>query len=152
MAVESLSQVPIASFNFLSVLGTHLLHSMPSFSVLLGTRVTSMNGWMNKWIVQLCCWLYEFCFIRHCMNVYVCVHMCVDCVCWIGLLTGVVVDSGDGVTHICPVYDGYSQPCLTKRLDIAGRDITRHLIKVDFFYRIVSVLLFNSDVSWQMCM
>ena len=47
-----------------------------------------------------------------------------------GLLTGVVVDSGDGVTHICPVYDGYSLNHLTKRLDIAGRDITRYLIKV----------------------
>lgn len=47
-----------------------------------------------------------------------------------GLLTGVVVDSGDGVTHICPVYEGFSLPFLTKRLDIAGRDITRYLIKL----------------------
>lgn len=46
-----------------------------------------------------------------------------------GLQSGVVVDSGDGVTHICPVYQGVALP-LTKRLDIAGRDITKYLIKL----------------------
>ena len=40
-----------------------------------------------------------------------------------GLLTGVVVDSGDGVTHICPVYEGFALPHLTRRLDIAGRSV-----------------------------
>jgi actin-related protein 2 len=44
-----------------------------------------------------------------------------------GLTTGLVVDSGDGVTHIVPVYDGYVLEHLTKRLDIAGRTVTQNL-------------------------
>ncbi|CAD5231984.1 unnamed protein product [Bursaphelenchus xylophilus] len=47
-----------------------------------------------------------------------------------GLLTGVVVDSGDGVTHICPVFGGIALQHLNQRLDVAGRDITKYLIKL----------------------
>jgi len=47
-----------------------------------------------------------------------------------GLLTGVVCDSGDGVTHVVPVFQGYSLPHLTGRLDVAGRSITKYLIKL----------------------
>jgi len=47
-----------------------------------------------------------------------------------GLLTGVVVDSGDGVTHIVPVWEGICPPNLIKRLNVAGRHITRYLIKL----------------------
>nr|WOD57879.1 Arp2D2 [Drosophila nikananu] len=47
-----------------------------------------------------------------------------------GLVSGVVIDCGDGVTHICPVYQEYSLPHLTRRLDIAGRDITHYLTKL----------------------
>jgi len=47
-----------------------------------------------------------------------------------GLLTGVVVDTGDGVTHVVPVYDGFVPQNLIRRLDVAGRHITRYLIKL----------------------
>lgn len=47
-----------------------------------------------------------------------------------GLLTGVVVDTGDGVTHIVPVYDGYVPQHLIRRLDVAGRHVTSYLIKL----------------------
>ncbi|KAI9772990.1 MAG: Arp2/3 complex subunit, actin nucleation center [Geoglossum umbratile] len=47
-----------------------------------------------------------------------------------GLSSGVVVDSGDGVTHIVPVYESVVLNHLTRRLDVAGRDITRQLISL----------------------
>lgn len=47
-----------------------------------------------------------------------------------GLSSGVVVDSGDGVTHIVPVYESTVLNHLTKRLDVAGRDVTRNLISL----------------------
>jgi Actin len=47
-----------------------------------------------------------------------------------GLMTGVVVDTGDGVTHVVPVYDGFVPQHLIRRLDVAGRHITQYLIKL----------------------
>ncbi|KAJ2895319.1 Actin-related protein 2 [Zalerion maritima] len=47
-----------------------------------------------------------------------------------GLSSGVVVDSGDGVTHIVPVYESVVLNHLTRRLDVAGRDVTRNLINL----------------------
>lgn len=47
-----------------------------------------------------------------------------------GLLTGVVVDSGDGVSHVVPVWDGVCPPHLIKRLDVAGRHVTKYLVKL----------------------
>lgn len=47
-----------------------------------------------------------------------------------GITTGLVVDSGDGVTHMVPVFEGLCPQHLVRRIDLAGRDVTRQLIKL----------------------
>jgi len=47
-------------------------------------------------------------------------------------LTGVVIDSGDGVTHVIPVAEGYVIGSCIKHIPIAGRSITsfiQHLLR-----------------------
>jgi actin-related protein 3 len=45
-------------------------------------------------------------------------------------MTGTVIDSGDGATHIIPVVDGYVIGSRIKHIPLAGRDVTNFIIQM----------------------
>ena len=47
-----------------------------------------------------------------------------------GMMTALLLDSGDGVSHCIPVYDGHIIKSRFERLELAGRHVTNHLLKL----------------------
>ena len=47
-----------------------------------------------------------------------------------GITKGVVLDSGEGGTHVIPLYEGYISPYSLNKTDISGKNITDYLHKL----------------------
>ncbi|XP_008062976.1 actin-related protein T1-like [Carlito syrichta] len=70
-------------------------------------------------------------------------------------VTGLVVDSGDGLTCTVPVFEGYSVPHAVTKLYVAGRDITEHLTRLLFASKCTFPFILNkplvNDIKEKLC-
>ncbi len=72
-----------------------------------------------------------------------------------GRTTGLVCDSGDGVTHLVIVYDGFSVKHATRRINLAGRNLTdymcKHLAEYGYNFQTTGEQVIAQEIKEQKC-
>ena len=70
-----------------------------------------------------------------------------------GCTTGLVIESGDGVSSTVPVYDGHALPHATDSLDFAGCDLTDRLLSLILGRKTTNyhIIQFARDVKEKLC-